>query len=287
MSEHSDVLQVEGINSKGFGIIPKLVMQDSRLSIQSKAIYAYFCSFAGAGKIAFPRVTRIIRDLGVSKNNYYKHFGLLREYGYIKSEQTHKDGRLSHNTYTLMTEIQSTKICDTVQCTKKQDTVIQDTVICDTNINNSFLKTTVSEKQQSVQSVGTRQDRHDISQQIETYTELIKDNISYEDLKTIHPYDIGILDEIVAIIVDVLVSDSPYVRVDGENKPRELVRSAFMKLSYSNIECVVGQFQSLTERVKKKRQYFITMLYNSHHELDAHYTNEVRSDMANGLFSKE
>ena len=31
MSEHSNIIQVEGINSKGFGIIPKLVMQDKRL----------------------------------------------------------------------------------------------------------------------------------------------------------------------------------------------------------------------------------------------------------------
>ena len=45
-----DILQVEGINSKGFGIVPKLLMQDERLSIYSKAIYCYFCSYAGSAK---------------------------------------------------------------------------------------------------------------------------------------------------------------------------------------------------------------------------------------------
>lgn len=136
--EHEDILQVAGINSKGFGTIPKLVMQDKNLSISAKAIYAYFCSYAGAGKQAFPQVSRIIKDLGISKNNYYKHFNQLRDCGYIKAEQVHKAGRLSHNVYTLCESIQSTKFCDTVQCTKKQDTVKRDTVFCDTrNINSS------------------------------------------------------------------------------------------------------------------------------------------------------
>ena len=47
--EFTDILRVEGINCKGYGIIPKAVMLDQRLTIQAKAIYAYFRSFAGAG----------------------------------------------------------------------------------------------------------------------------------------------------------------------------------------------------------------------------------------------
>ena len=97
-----DILQVEGINSKGFGFAPKLVMLDIRLSIESKAIYCYFSSYAGAGKIAFPRVSKIIDDLRISRPTYYTHFNPLKEFGYIKVEQTRKDGRKSHNIYTLM-----------------------------------------------------------------------------------------------------------------------------------------------------------------------------------------
>ena len=97
-----DILQVEGINSKGFGFAPKLVMLDVRLSIESKAIYCYFSSYAGAGKIAFPRVSKIIDDLRISRPTYYTHFNPLKEFGYIKVEQTRKDGRKSHNIYTLM-----------------------------------------------------------------------------------------------------------------------------------------------------------------------------------------
>ena len=38
----TDILRVEGINAKGFGFVPKLVMQDIRLTPEAKCIYAYF-----------------------------------------------------------------------------------------------------------------------------------------------------------------------------------------------------------------------------------------------------
>ncbi len=56
MLKNNDTLHVEGVRSRGFGIIPKLVMQDKRLTGDAKAIYAYFCSYAGAGDTAFPIV---------------------------------------------------------------------------------------------------------------------------------------------------------------------------------------------------------------------------------------
>jgi len=277
MPEQSDILRVEGINSKGYGTIPKMVMQDIRLSISAKAIYGYFCTYAGAGRQAFPRVTKIIKDLGISKNAYYKHFGLLKQYGYIKAEQEHVDGRLSHNIYTLLTEIQCTKIRDTVQCTKIQDTVIQDTVFCDTNIINSsknyqYLKSNNS-------SCRTKPPKAaDVTDRVDKFTKTVMEQISYSDFTLSHPLDIPLLDEIVTIIVDALMTDGKSVRIDGESKPRELLRHQLNKLNYDNIEFVVGQFKGYTGRIRKKRQFILTMLYNSSMELDAHYTNEVKSD---------
>ena len=110
----SDILQVQGINEKGFGIIPKLAMQDRRLTLQAKAIYSYFCSYAGAGKTAFPGRNKIIYDLGISKDNYYKHLKLLKQYGYIKVEQEkNTDGQFKKNIYTLAESIPCVGITDT------------------------------------------------------------------------------------------------------------------------------------------------------------------------------
>jgi|GEM_PF-2025704 len=103
MDNIKDVLKIEGVNAKGYGIIGKLVMQDKRLSIEAKAIYAYFRSYAGAGTTAFPGVKRIVEDLGISENRYYRHFKLLKQNDYIRVEQImQRGGKYSHNVYTLV-----------------------------------------------------------------------------------------------------------------------------------------------------------------------------------------
>lgn len=104
MSEFRDQLKVEGINARGFGTVPKMLMLDKKLTIEAKAIYSYFCSYAGAGTTAFPSTKKIQEDLSVGKARYYKHFNLLKDFGYIRVEQKRDDkGVFKHNIYTLVT----------------------------------------------------------------------------------------------------------------------------------------------------------------------------------------
>lgn len=76
-SKNSDILK------KGYGKVAKAVMTDSRLTLTSKAIYAYLCSYLGCNKKVFPSRGRILFDLNLSKNAYYSHFKPLLELGYI------------------------------------------------------------------------------------------------------------------------------------------------------------------------------------------------------------
>jgi len=78
-------------------------MQDHRLTIESKAIYAYFCSYAKGDTQAFPRRDEILQDLKICKDRYYNHLSLLKESGYIKVERNVDDkGKFKNNTYTLL-----------------------------------------------------------------------------------------------------------------------------------------------------------------------------------------
>lgn len=102
MDNFRDILITEGVNSKGFGTISKLVMLDRKLTIQAKAIYAYFCSYAGGGSQPFPSVERILGDLDISEDTYYKHLRFLKAYGYIIVEQRKNGkGTFLSNVYTL------------------------------------------------------------------------------------------------------------------------------------------------------------------------------------------
>lgn len=123
-----DILKGIPINSKGFGSISKLAMQDRNLHINAKAIYAYFNSFSGGGNSCFPTRKRICYDLGISIDTLSKYLRQLVDNGYIRVEQVKENGRFSHNIYTL---------CDTISpCPKISDT--ENTVYdrSDTNINS-------------------------------------------------------------------------------------------------------------------------------------------------------
>lgn len=94
-------IKADGINSQGFGTIAKSVMTDQRLTVTSKAIYAYFCSYAGAGEQCFPSRSKICYDLKITENTYTKHLRILIDCGYISVEQQRENGKFARNIYIL------------------------------------------------------------------------------------------------------------------------------------------------------------------------------------------
>ena len=91
------------IYSAGYGIVPKAVMQSQDLSIEAKAIYAYLCSFMGAGDTAFPSIKKICYDLGINIKRYYRHIDQLVEGGYITKTRVYykATGQWANIVYTI------------------------------------------------------------------------------------------------------------------------------------------------------------------------------------------
>jgi predicted transcriptional regulator len=114
-----DILRVEGVKAKGFGVVPKVVMRDRDLSMFAKAIYAYFCSLSGKGDCVFPGRDLILANLKISKDAYYAGLKELINQGYISVEQENAGGRgvgFRHNVYTILAKPQkyaNTKGLDT------------------------------------------------------------------------------------------------------------------------------------------------------------------------------
>lgn len=98
MNDIKIIVENEGVYAQGFGMVAQAVMFDLELPIQSKTIYAYLASYAGAGKI-FPRRETILEDLGINKDTYYKHLQPLLDNGYIKISKA--KGFINKNVYTI------------------------------------------------------------------------------------------------------------------------------------------------------------------------------------------
>ena len=98
-----DRLVVEGVNFKGYGIVPKFAMRDRDLSAKTKGIYAYFCSMSGSGNSSFPSLETILKHLGMGEYAYYENRRPLIEQGYLKVLSEKKEGGLyGSNTYVIV-----------------------------------------------------------------------------------------------------------------------------------------------------------------------------------------
>lgn len=86
--DERNLLQLDALLSHGYGLSPQLVMRSKGLSIEAKALYGYLSSFAGAGDTAFPSTSRILEELDISKNRFYKIRKELVSWGFISIETT-------------------------------------------------------------------------------------------------------------------------------------------------------------------------------------------------------
>lgn len=74
------------INERGFGSIPTRVMDDVRLSMGARCLYALLAAHAGSQHEAWPSVKRIIATLGCTEKTFYKYRAELSDAGYISIE---------------------------------------------------------------------------------------------------------------------------------------------------------------------------------------------------------
>lgn len=102
-----------GILSEGYGITPRLLFKDKRLSGGAKLVYTCLSSY-GSGhtddRTVWPSINTMCEECGLSNKTVIKHLKSLEELGYIKIlKQTRNDGGYSNNVYVLSGTIQVEK----------------------------------------------------------------------------------------------------------------------------------------------------------------------------------
>ena len=79
------------------------------------------------------------------------------------------------------------------------------------------------------------------------------------------------IDQIVNLLVDTCSSKRRMLRVAGDDKPTEVVRSRFMKLNADHIRFVLKCLAESTAPVRNMKQYLLAALYNGHSSVFAAY----------------
>lgn len=153
-------------------------------------------------------------------------------------------------------------------------------------LNTNPLKTKKSKKDKSITypsiypaepEAASRTDGMDRIELIEAYREIIKENIEYDLL--VLRYGRERLDEALELMLEVILSKRPYIRIAGDDFPREIVKSRFLKINSGHLEYVFDCIDKNTTKVGNIKAYLLAALYNAPATMDSYYRAEVNHDL--------
>lgn len=155
-----------------------------------------------------------------------------------------------------------------------------------TDFSDTDLSIHPAEQEPSVETVDKassakrRTDRIDV---MDSYRELIKENIDYDILLQDHPYEQENIDGYVELILEICCTGRKVTRINQDDIPTEIVRSRFLKLGKEHIEYVMDSLNKNTTKISNIRAYTLSALYNAPVTISQYYTSLVSHDMANGF----
>ena len=112
------------------------------------------------------------------------------------------------------------------------------------------------------QQPSERQD-NDTNDAMEIYSEIIKNNIDYDILCERYPHSVDEINEMFEIILEAVCSTKKTIRVGGEDKPKEVIKSRLLKLDFTHIEYALETLGKNTTDVRNIKSYLLTTLYNA------------------------
>ncbi len=119
--------------------------------------------------------------------------------------------------------------------------------------------------------------------EMDSYRELIKENIDYDLLLTEHPYDEETLEGYLELMVEVCCSRRDFIRVGGDDIPTGVVKSRFLKLNHEHITYVLDSMNQNTTLIRNIKAYTLAALYNAPTTIGQYYASLVSHDMAQGF----
>ena len=119
-------------------------------------------------------------------------------------------------------------------------------------------------------------------EEMQSYRDLVLENIEYDHLCREFATYREDLDEIVELIVETVCARRKNTRIAGADFPHEVVRSRFLKLDSSHIEFVMECLHNNTTEIRNMKQYLLTVLFNAPTTMNNHYTAQVNHDMHAG-----
>ncbi len=277
--------------TKDFTVMSNYHLRDVELSLKAKGLLSLMLSLPEDWDYTTKGLACICKDGVDSITSALKE---LENHGYLTRQRIrYENGRLGDITYTIHekpveqeTEENPPKRENPRQVKPIQEKSVQgnpkqeNTAQLNTNQSNTDVSKTYQsiypEKPEEPETI-TQQDGIDKIGLSDAYREIICENIEYSIL--MERYGKQRMDEAVELMLEVVLSQRPYIRIAGDDFPREVVRSRFLKINSSHLEYVFECIDGNTTKVGNIKAYLLTALYNAPATMDSYYRAEVNHDL--------
>lgn len=151
------------------------------------------------------------------------------------------------------------------------------------NINNYPYQSTYSSKlcrEPKENSIDEMEKAQTLYEERKAYEEIIKQNIAYDLLTEQKEISRDFLDLCIQVMVDAVTTNKPYIKIKGQDIPKEAVKSVLLKLDDENISYVDMCLSESKTAIKNMQSYILTALYCSKHGGDTYFNQLVKHDYA-------
>lgn len=278
--------------TQDFTIIYNTILRDKRVGSSPRGVYCTMVSMSDGWNFTIRGLAAVMGE-GVTKiANALKK---LEETKYLKRERVYEKGRIVDWEYFIYDEPYEApdedQSCDNVDSPifiPSQDADLQDTELLDTeNLNQGqshlenqdAYKITIKEeskKEKTMEEESIYQSAPAAQRTVENsaddrqmdgyvsekavYTDVVKQNIDFFDFAE-WLKDESEAEEIVQMIVRQICSRKPTERICGQEFPREVVKSAMLKVDIEVLQNAIEQMERI-DNVHNFESYLISTLFN-------------------------
>ena len=268
--------------------IPKLLFQDSRfqpLSTDAKTLYGILLDRMSlsarngwldkAGRVFIIYTVQEVQDsLGCADKKSTKLLRELEEYGLIERKRRGqgKPSLVYVKNFSAESSKESVKNRD-------NDDSCGFKIACQDPAKSRCNKTKENDTEMSETDPFYSEEADGMSKrtQLEEY---FSQSLEIDLLLRLCPDDEDTIYQIMDLLVDTCATKRKTLRIAGDDKPAEVVRSRFMKLNADHIRFVLKCLAENSSPIRNMKQYLLASLYNAPTTMQLSYQNQTNHDLA-------
>ena len=279
--------------TRDYTVMSNLHLRNTDLSLKAKGLLSLMLSLPENWDYTTNGLAAICKDGIDSISSCIRE---LEKHGYIIRERMRNEkGQLTTIEYTILEQPKSApperekpiRENPVLDIPAQAEPIQENTAQLNTNKSNiKELNTDISNTypiksyQKEPEPAKEKSDRIGYDE-VETYRQIIKENIDYDVLSVNLNRDAAMLDEIVDLMTETVCTQKSSLVIAGDTYPAAIVKSKLLKLNSEHIEYVIDCMRENTSDIRNIKKYLLAALFNAPSTIDSYYTTKVHHDMAN------